>query len=127
VPFDELQAEQIQLYRDAWAAAGHDWQPRVSVSRSVFPLVTDEDRRYFGLRGQVDGKDQLGRLEGTLARFGRSYIGEPDKIAAELTADAAVQTADTVLLTIPNQLGVDYNAALLENVVKHVAPAAAWR
>ncbi|TQL47096.1 alkanesulfonate monooxygenase SsuD/methylene tetrahydromethanopterin reductase-like flavin-dependent oxidoreductase (luciferase family) [Homoserinimonas aerilata] len=127
VPFDELQAEQIRAYRDAWAAAGHDWQPRVSVSRSVFPLVTGEDRRYFGLRGQVDGKDQVGRLEGTLARFGRSYIGEPDKIAEELAADAAVQAADTVLLTIPNQLGVDYNARLLDSVVRYVAPAAGWR
>jgi hypothetical protein len=32
-----------------------------------------------------------------------------------------------VLVTVPNQLGVDYNAALLESIVKHVAPAAGWR
>jgi alkanesulfonate monooxygenase SsuD/methylene tetrahydromethanopterin reductase-like flavin-dependent oxidoreductase (luciferase family) len=127
VPFDELQAEQIQIFRDEWREHGHDFEPRVSVSRSVIPLVSDADHRYFGLRGQVEGKDQVGHLDGGLARFGRSYIGEPDVIAAELAADAAVQAADTVLVTIPNQLGVDYNAALLESIVKHVAPAAGWR
>src|SRR5690606_30910105 len=66
VPFDELQAEQIQLFRKAWADAGHPFQPRVSVSRSIMPLVTDEDRHYFGLRGQVEGKDQVGHLDGGL-------------------------------------------------------------
>ena len=45
------------------------------------------------------------RLEGTIARFGRSYAGEPDVIAEELAKDPAVQMADTVLLTVPNQLG----------------------
>jgi len=127
VPFDELQAEQIQIFRDAWAAAGHDFTPRVSVSRSIIPIVTEEDDRYFGLRAQVEGKDQVGHLDGGLARFGRSYIGEPDVIAAELAKDAAIQAADTVHVTVPNQLGVAYNARLLESIVKHVAPAAGWR
>jgi len=127
VPFDELQAEQIQIFRDEWKEQGHAFEPRVSVSRSIIPLVSDADRNYFGLRGQIEGKDQVGHLDGGLARFGRSFIGEPDVIAAELAADAAVQAADTVLVTVPNQLGVDYNAALLESIVKHVAPAAGWR
>jgi len=127
VPFDELQAEQIQIYRDAFAEAGHDFTPRVSVSRSIIPLVSDADRQYFGLRGQVEGKDQVGYLDGGAARFGKSYIGEPDVLAEQLLADAAVQAADTVLITVPNQLGVDYNAQLLESVVKLVAPAAGWR
>jgi alkanesulfonate monooxygenase SsuD/methylene tetrahydromethanopterin reductase-like flavin-dependent oxidoreductase (luciferase family) len=127
VPFDELQAEQIAIYRKAWADAGHQWTPRVSVSRSILPIVSDTDRHYFGLRAQADGKDQVGHLDGGLARFGRSYIGEPDVIAAELAQDAAVQAADTVLITVPNQLGVDYNAHLLESLVRHVAPAAGWR
>ncbi|PWB98277.1 LLM class flavin-dependent oxidoreductase [Salinibacterium hongtaonis] len=127
VPFDELQAEQIQIFRDAWVEAGHDFEPRVSVSRSIIPLVTDEDRHFFGLRAQADSKDQVGRLEGTMARFGRSFIGEPDVIAEQLAADAAVQAADTVLVTVPNQLGVDFNASLLESIVKYVAPAAGWR
>jgi alkanesulfonate monooxygenase SsuD/methylene tetrahydromethanopterin reductase-like flavin-dependent oxidoreductase (luciferase family) len=127
VPFDELQAEQIEVFRKAWAEAGHPGTPRVSVSRSVMPLVTDEDRYYFGVRAQVEGKDQVGHLGGTLARFGKSYIGEPDVLAAQLARDAAVQAADTVLLTIPNQLGVEYNAQLLESIVTHVAPAAGWR
>jgi alkanesulfonate monooxygenase SsuD/methylene tetrahydromethanopterin reductase-like flavin-dependent oxidoreductase (luciferase family) len=127
VPFDHLQAEQIHLFREAWQKAGHSHAPRVSVSRSVMPLVDDEDRRYFGLRGQTDQHDQVGMLDGTRSRFGKSYIGEPDKIAAHLAADQAVQAADTVLLTVPNYLGVEYNAKLLGNIVQHVAPAAGWR
>ena len=127
VPFDELQAEQIALFRAAWAEAGHAHEPRVSVSRSVIPLVTEQDHRWFGLRAQADGSDQVGLLEGVRSRFGRSYIGEPDAIAAELAADAAVQAADTILVTVPNQLGVEYNAHLLEGIVRHVAPAAGWR
>jgi alkanesulfonate monooxygenase SsuD/methylene tetrahydromethanopterin reductase-like flavin-dependent oxidoreductase (luciferase family) len=127
VPFDQLQAEQIEVFRTAWASAGHAGSPRVSVSRSVFPLVTDEDRYYFGVRAQLEATDQVGNLGGVQARFGKSYIGEPDAIAAQLAADAAVQAADTVLLTIPNQLGVEYNATLLESIVRHVAPAAGWR
>ncbi|WP_426738799.1 LLM class flavin-dependent oxidoreductase [Plantibacter sp. 2H11-2] len=123
VPFDELQAEQIQMFRDAWTEADHEWQPRVSVSRSILPLIDDETRRYFGLRAQADSKDQVGHLDGGLARFGRSFIGEPDVIAAELAKDAAVQAADTVLVTVPNQLGVAFNARILESIVKDIKPA----
>jgi alkanesulfonate monooxygenase SsuD/methylene tetrahydromethanopterin reductase-like flavin-dependent oxidoreductase (luciferase family) len=56
----------------------------------------------------------------------RKRIGAPDQIAAEL-ADAAVALADTVLMTVPNQLGVEYNAELLRNIAAHVAPAIGWR
>jgi alkanesulfonate monooxygenase SsuD/methylene tetrahydromethanopterin reductase-like flavin-dependent oxidoreductase (luciferase family) len=123
VPFDELQAEQIARFRTAWAAAGWDREPRVSVSRSVLPVVSDLDRQYFG---GDPGKDQVGILEGVRARFGKSYAGEPDRIAEELAKDAAVRAADTLLLTVPNMLGADYNAHLLETVVRDVAPAIGW-
>ena len=123
VPFDELQAEQISLYRDAWRDAGHERTPRISVSRSIIPLVDDASRHYFGVRAQVEGADQVGWLDGGLARFGRSYIGEPDVLAAQLAQDAAVAAADTVLVTVPNQLGVDFNARLLQSIVEDIAPA----
>lgn len=126
VPFDELQAEQIRLFREEWAAAGHAFTPRVSVSRSVIPVVDDVDQMYFGLRAQADGKDQVGMIDGFISRFGKSYIGDPDVLAQELAADAAVQAADTVMLTVPNQLGVDYNAKLLGNIAKYIAPAIGW-
>ena len=123
VPFDQLQAEQIDLFRDAWSRAGHTREPRVSVSRSVIPITSDLDRRLFG----VDtNEDQVGWLDGAISRFGRSYTGEPDQIAADLAKDAAVQAADTVLLTVPSQLGVDYNAAMLETIARHIAPAVGW-
>ena len=125
VPFDELQAEQIALYHDAWAAAGHAREPRVSVSRSVIPIVDDRDRAYFG-DGSRPEADQVGWLDGGVARFGRSYTGEPDVIAQGLARDEAVRAADTLLLTVPNQLGVEYNAHLLEQVARHVAPAIGW-
>ena len=125
VPFDELQAEQIERFRTVWKESGHTHEPRVSVSRSVIPVTNDTDNRYFGR--ERSSSDQVGHLDGGLARFGRSYVGEPDVIAEELAADAAVQAADTVLITVPNQLGVDYNTHLLESIVKLVAPGAGWR
>ncbi|MDH6180786.1 alkanesulfonate monooxygenase SsuD/methylene tetrahydromethanopterin reductase-like flavin-dependent oxidoreductase (luciferase family) [Microbacteriaceae bacterium SG_E_30_P1] len=123
VPFDELQAEQIALFRSAWVAAGWEREPRVSVSRSILPIIDDETRHYFGLRAQADAKDQVGMLDGALSRFGRSYIGEPDAIAAELAQDAAVAAADTVLVTVPNQLGVEFNAKILGSIMRDIAPA----
>ena len=120
MPFDELQAEQIARFRAVWAAAGRPREPRVSVSRSVLPVVTELDRQYFGERS---GDDQVGIFEGVRARFGKSYVGAPDALAEELSKDAAVREADTLLLTVPNMLGVGYNARLLENIVRHVAPA----
>ena len=126
VPFDELQAEQIELYRAAWAAAGWEREPRISISRSVMPITTDEDRRYFGGRSGLSTTDQVGPIDGTIARFGKSYIGEPDAIAADLAKDAAVAAADTLLLTVPNQLGVEYNAHLLESFAAHIGPAIGW-
>jgi len=123
VPFDELQAEQIELFRDAWAKAGHTREPRISVSRSVLPVTSDLDRRLFG---RDANEDQVGWLDGAISRFGRSYSGEPDQIADELAQDAAVEAADTLLLTVPSQLGVEYNARMLETIARHIAPAVGW-
>ena len=114
VSFDELQAEQIAGFRAAWVQAGWEWTPRVSVSRSVLPIVTDLDRQYFGT--ERGSEDQVGLLEGVRARFGRTYAGEPDRIAEELAKDAAVREADSLLLTVPNMLGVDYNIFLMVRV-----------
>jgi alkanesulfonate monooxygenase SsuD/methylene tetrahydromethanopterin reductase-like flavin-dependent oxidoreductase (luciferase family) len=91
----------------------------------VFPLVTDLDRAYFG--HEQRGQDQVGFIDGGVARFGKTYVGEPEHLAKELADDEAVAAADTLLLTVPNQLGVDYNAHLLESVLRHVAPALGWR
>jgi len=124
VPFDELQLEQIQRFRAAWAEAGWEREPRVSVSRSVMPILDAQDRAYFGERS---GQDQLGHLDGGIARFGKSYVGEPDALAEELAGDVAVREADSLLLTVPNQLGVDYNARLLGALAEHVLPSIGWK
>jgi alkanesulfonate monooxygenase SsuD/methylene tetrahydromethanopterin reductase-like flavin-dependent oxidoreductase (luciferase family) len=127
VPFGDLQAEQIAVFRAAWKEAGWPREPRVSISRSILPITTDEDRSYFGARGAGEQEDQVGYLDAeTIARFGKSYIGEPDQIVADLLEDAAVREADTILLTVPNQLGVEYNTHLLETVATEIAPAIGW-
>jgi alkanesulfonate monooxygenase SsuD/methylene tetrahydromethanopterin reductase-like flavin-dependent oxidoreductase (luciferase family) len=125
-PFHIQQAEQIRAYRDAWKETGHSREPRVSVSRSIFALVDDRDRSYFG-RGN-DEQDQIGFIdENTRAIFGRSYAAEPDALIKQLAADEAIAEADTLLLTVPNQLGVDYNAHVIRSILTHVAPALGWR
>jgi len=125
VPFSQLQAEQIQRFRDAWTAAGHPGAPRVSVSRSIFPVVSDLDRAYFGR--ESGSQDMVGQLEGGRARFGKTYAGDPERLVRDLAEDEAVAAADTLLLTIPNQLGVEYNTHLLESVLRHLAPDLGWR
>ena len=125
-PLHIQQAKQIAVFREAWAEAGHSREPRVSVSRSIFPLVDERDRAYFGV-GRQD-HDQIGWIdENTRAVFGRTYAAEPDKLVEELKKDEAIAAADTLLLTIPNQLGVEYNAHVLESIVKYVAPELGWR
>ena len=125
-PFHIQQAEQIRDFRAAWTEAGHARTPRVSVSRSIFALVDDRDRAYFG-RGGAD-EDQIGLLsEKERAIFGKSYAAEPDALIEQLRQDEAISEADTLLLTVPNQLGVDYNAHVIEAILKHVAPPLGWR
>jgi len=110
---------------DPWKDAGHPGEPRVSVSRSIFPILDDLDRAYFGR--EADSRDQVGALEGGLARFGRSYAGEPEQLVKDLAEDEAIAAADTLLLTVPNQLGVDYNVHVLDGVLRHLAPELGWR
>lgn len=125
-PFHVQQRKQVEAFRDSWKEAGHDGEPRVSVSRSIMPITTDLDRAYFGHQG--DSTDQVGQIEPQMrAIFGRTYAAEPDALVEQLAQDEAVATADTVLLTVPNQLGVDYNAHLLESVLRDVAPGLGWR
>ncbi|WP_404711105.1 LLM class flavin-dependent oxidoreductase [Sphingomonas sp. MMS24-J13] len=123
-PFHIQQAKQIRRYREAWAEAGHQRTPRVSVSRSIFALMNDQDRAYFG-RGE--SSDQVGLIDNMRAVFGRSYAAEPDKLIEQLRSDEAIAEADTLLLTVPNQLGVAYNAHVIEAILTHVAPALGWR
>ncbi|HVM31203.1 MAG TPA: LLM class flavin-dependent oxidoreductase [Candidatus Limnocylindrales bacterium] len=125
-PLHVQQRKQIEAYRAAWKDAGHEREPRVSVSRSIFALVDDRDRQYFG--GPQQGRDQFGYIEpDKLAVFGRSYAAEPDVLVEELKQDTAIEAADTLLLTVPNQLGVDYNAHAVESILRYVAPGLGWR
>ena len=126
-PFHELQAEQILRFRAAYRAAGHTGAPRVSVSRSIIPLVNELDVAYFGHRGGAESRDSRGMMDGFRATSGRTYAAEPDRLIEELKQDQAIALADTLMLTIPSQLGPDYNLHILESFAKHVAPALGWR
>jgi len=124
-PFHVQQATQIRTFRAAWKEAGHAREPRVSVSRSIFPLVDDRDRAHFGRGGQEE--DQVGFIdEKTRAIFGRGYADEPARLVEQLREDEAIAEADTLLLTIPNQLGVAYCAHVIEAILKQVVPALDW-
>jgi alkanesulfonate monooxygenase SsuD/methylene tetrahydromethanopterin reductase-like flavin-dependent oxidoreductase (luciferase family) len=125
-PFHVQQAAQIRAFRTAWKEAGHARTPRVSVSRSIFALMDDRDFAYFGGRNQ--NEDQLGYIDGPKrAIFGRTYAAEPDELIERLREDEAIAEADTLLVTVPNQLGIDYNVHALESILTMVAPALGWR
>ncbi|MGZ3328715.1 MAG: LLM class flavin-dependent oxidoreductase [Xanthobacteraceae bacterium] len=125
-PFHIQQAAQIRAYRSAWKEAGHEREPRVSVSRSIVAIMDDRDRSYFGRGGEDD--DQIGFIDPrTEAIFGRSYAAEPGVLIEQLKKDEAIAEADTLLLTVPNQLGVGYNTHVIEAILTHVAPALGWR
>jgi alkanesulfonate monooxygenase SsuD/methylene tetrahydromethanopterin reductase-like flavin-dependent oxidoreductase (luciferase family) len=123
-PFHVQQARQIRVFRNAWAEAGQTREPRVSVSRSIFALMNDQDRMYFG---RDDSSDQIGFIDNMRAVFGRTYAAEPDALVEQLREDEAIAEADTLLLTVPNTLGVEYNAHVIESILLHVAPARGWR
>lgn len=124
LPFDELQAQQIEAFRATWREAGHAGEPRVSVSRSIFPITTAEDELYFG--GRQDGEG-VGMIDGLRSTFGKTYAGTPDKLVEQLQRDAAIQSADTLMLTIPSQLGVEFNLRLVSAFAEHVAPSLGWK
>lgn len=124
LPFDELQAQQIDAFRGAWREAGHAGEPRVSVSRSIFPITTEQDAVL--LRGGQDS-DQVGIIDGMRSTFGRTYAAEPDVLIEQLLDDAAIRSADTLVLTIPSQLGVEWNLRLIEAFAQYVAPALGWQ
>jgi alkanesulfonate monooxygenase SsuD/methylene tetrahydromethanopterin reductase-like flavin-dependent oxidoreductase (luciferase family) len=122
-PFHVQQADQVRAYLDVHAAAGHGIRPRTAVTRSAFPIVDDDDRRYFGLADQR--RDGVGHLDGSAARSGPTYAGDPEHVARRLLADEAVQAADTVLFALPSQLGLDYNAHLFTSLAA-VARELGW-
>ncbi|HIT76078.1 MAG TPA: LLM class flavin-dependent oxidoreductase [Candidatus Avipropionibacterium avicola] len=124
-PFHVQQRKQIEQFREEWAKHDHGFEPRVSVSRSIFAITNDLDRRYF--LGSGERSDQVGYIDKTRSVFGRSYADEPEALIDQLRQDEAIEAADTLLLTVPNQLGVNYNAHVIEAILSHVAPELQWR
>lgn len=126
VPFSQLQAEQIGVFRESWQQAGHSGIPRVAVVRSILPIVSERDRALFGASAAYGSREHVGILGGAVSRFGKSFVGGPDIVAENLLKDEAVAAADTLLVTIPNLLGVTENLRLLDNIAEHIAPVLGW-
>nr|WP_255633258.1 LLM class flavin-dependent oxidoreductase [Demequina sp. TTPB684] len=120
-PLGVVQNRQLEAFRDSWREAGHEGEPRVSVSRSIMPIIDDATRTYFGPLLERDtmgaNRDQVGEIDNSISTFGKSYVGDVDKIVRELRDDDAVMSADTVLVTIPNQLGADFNRTTFDAFV----------
>ena len=66
-------------------------------------------------------------IDGMRSTFGKTYAAEPDVLVEQLKEDAAIASADTLMLTIPSQLGVEFNLRVVESFAKHVAPSLGWK
>ena len=94
----------------------------------TFPDLIDTARTRSAplLFGSAAGRDQVGVIDGLRSTFGRTYAAEPDRLIEQLRADRAVMECDTLLLTIPSQLGVEANMRIVDSFATHVAPALGW-
>jgi hypothetical protein len=85
------------------AKAGLDYMKRIGFlsfghwMAAIVP-ISDEALRKRTKSGSL--------TENTRAIFGRSYAAEPDILIEQLRKDEAIAEADTLLLTIPNQLAM---------------------
>ena len=103
-------------------------ESELPIGRKIVPYRVDVGDRSALKKAVKQAYDQVGNIDAkTRAVFRKSYAGEPDELAKKLAEDEAIAAADTLLLTVPNQLGVDYNAHVIESVLKHVAPLMGWR
>ena len=125
-PLHVQQRKQIEAYRSAWKAAGHHREPRISVSRSIFALVDDRDRAYFGREGR--SQDQVGYIDAnTRAIFGRSVRRRAGCAGQGACSRRGDRRRRHPAPDGPNQLGVEYNSHVIESVLKFVAPELGWR
>ncbi len=125
-PFHELQREQIDLFRSAYKEAGHTGTPRVSVSRSVFPLVSDMDRALLrpSERGEC-GSDRHHRRVPLHVRqdlCGRARCADRAASKGRGGDGRGHPDADD-----PEPARPEYNLHVLESFAKHVAPALGWK
>jgi alkanesulfonate monooxygenase SsuD/methylene tetrahydromethanopterin reductase-like flavin-dependent oxidoreductase (luciferase family) len=95
-PFHIQQAEQIRIFREAWKAAGHARELRVSVSRSIFALVDDRDRLYFG------------RETGTKTRSA-SLATTPEPFLAAATPPSRTSSSNNSRKTKPSPRRIRYS------------------
>ena len=69
------------------------------------PALSDEQYMNNVLTTVNDYHQRTKHHEKTRSIFGRRYAAEPAILVEELATDEAIAEADTLLLTVPNQLG----------------------
>ena len=113
--------------RRLWWGAGSretaEWTARQGLNLMSSTLLTEATGE--GLAALQ--AEQIRRMASGGSTFGRTYAAEPDVLIEQLAHDEALQAADTLMLTIPSQLGVDYNLHILQSFAEHVAPALGWQ
>ena len=81
-------------------AAGHDREPRVSVSRSIFPITPTWTAPTSAARAPARTRSATSTAG---SRASASRAGEPEQLIKELAEDEAIAAADSLLLTVPTQ------------------------
>ena len=125
VPFHQLQAEQIQRFRDAWKAAGHEREPRVSVSRSIFPIVRRPGPRVLRPRVAQPGPGRVPRRRHR--RFGKTYAGEPDQLVEGARRGRGDRGRGHAAADDPEPARRRLQRARARQRAAHVAPELGWR
>lgn len=115
------QKEHIKHYLAAWQKAGHTRKPRIAVIRELVPLDSEKEKQQFD---QVTEKLHTLWPNHKKARnvFEEGYKGSSDEIVELMKNDEAAMLADTIMVPVANEIGMDFNLRLLEKVVKQIAP-----
>jgi alkanesulfonate monooxygenase SsuD/methylene tetrahydromethanopterin reductase-like flavin-dependent oxidoreductase (luciferase family) len=127
-PFHVQQAAQIRLYREAYKEAGHTRPPRVGEPQHLRADERSRPRlfRQRWRRRRTRSSVRFDRLPMIVLDGGVNHGGRDKHQSNCWIRDEAIAEA-MPFMTVPNQLGVDYNAHVIGSILKHVAPALGWR
>ena len=99
-----------------WKAGGNDREPRAFCQAGASSRSSAKLFESAALPGD-ESTDQVWLLDGGAVSFRKMDAGKLDKFVAELAEDEAIAAAGHLLLTVPNQLGVDDNVHLSDSVI----------
>ena len=127
--FELLQLDVLEAYREASREAGHG-EGHVMVSRQMIPVAQESDLERYqsliprertaapGVTGEFRGQE----IGGHDAVFSEVVINTPGVVAQALVADAVVQQADEICLTLPFGATASEQRTVLETFGQQVLP-----